>query len=75
MRLRGCRRDPLEWIPTMNKPETSHDAELAELRKRSEELIAEVAKINERIDALAGEVKKPPRGSEGQSITDTWKGP
>jgi hypothetical protein len=55
---------------------SSVDAELEALRKRSAELIAEVCRINQRIDALAPKAK--PASAETaepaitDTITDTW---
>jgi hypothetical protein len=45
------------------------DVELEALRTRSAELIAEVVRINERMDQLTAKVKQAP--SE-PAITDTW---
>ena len=48
------------------------DVELEALRTRSAELIAEVVRINERLDQLTAKVKQAP--SE-PAITDTWVEP
>jgi uncharacterized protein with PhoU and TrkA domain len=48
------------------------DVELEALRTRSAELIAEVVRINERMDQLTAKVKQAP--SE-PAITDTWVEP
>jgi len=59
----------------MNEPEpTSIEAELEALKKRSAELIAEVARINQRIDELA-QVKGPTAQAVDPTICDTWVAP
>jgi hypothetical protein len=50
----------------------SIDVELEALRTRSAELIAEVVRINERIDQLTAKVKQAP---SDPAITDTWVEP
>jgi len=62
----------------MSKSNSQADtqAELAELKRRSAELIAEAARINERIDALAKDAKKRTgKPTVDPSIMDTWQGP
>jgi hypothetical protein len=59
----------------MNQKErTSVDDELEALRKRSAELIAEVARINERIDELAKSKDGTPPTVD-PAICDTWIAP
>jgi len=73
-RVRGAfSRPPARYNFDMSeyKP-ASIDDELETLRKRSEELIAEAAKINNRIDELAARVKQSPAGSADPATTDTW---
>ena len=62
----------------MNRNDSqSVDAEVEALRKRSAELIAEVCRINRRIDEIAPKAPPCSKGPDdsanaGPGITDTW---
>src|SRR5687767_13475258 len=52
--------------------QTTVEAELDALRKRSGELIAEVERISRRINQLSGRVEQSSAAPTDPAITDTW---